>query len=335
MVTIRSAADDDARRIAEVHVRSWQAAYRGILPDPLLDRLSVPEREQSWQAILGGGKGWLSLVAEGSDGVVCGFCSVATPSHDPEVDDMTAEIGALYVDPDHWRDGVGTALLSRALADLSERGWRDVILWVLPENRTALAFYDRFGFAVEPGVGKVEERSGRSVIRLRARLDEPIRIVPYDPSWPDQFAAEAAALEAAIGSYATGGIHHVGSTAVAGLDAKPIIDILVGVASLEASRDCFEPLAELGYLYAPYRSEEMHWFCKPHPSWRTHHLHLVPARSKRFRNELAFRNRLRSNTSLAGEYAALKHDLAERFANDRETYTDAKTDFIRCVLGCP
>ena len=136
-------------------------------------------------------------------------------------------------------------------------------------------------------------------------------------------------LDEEIGGWATGGIHHVGSTAVLGLEAKPIIDILVGVDSLEASRACFEPLAKLDYFYAPYRADEMHWFCKPHPSRRTHHLHLVPTDSSRFRDELAFRDRLRSNRRVAEEYAALKRDLAGRFADDREAYTDGKAGFIR------
>ncbi|HEX7293770.1 MAG TPA: GrpB family protein, partial [Solirubrobacterales bacterium] len=75
--------------------------------------------------------------------------------------------------------------------------------------------------------------------------DEPIRLVPYDPTWPDRFAEERDALDDAIGPWATGGIHHVGSTAVPSLEAKPIIDILVGVDSLETSRACFDPLAKL------------------------------------------------------------------------------------------
>jgi GrpB-like predicted nucleotidyltransferase (UPF0157 family) len=159
--------------------------------------------------------------------------------------------------------------------------------------------------------------------------DEPIRLQPYDPSWPDRFARERTALEESIGAWATGGIHHVGSTAVPGLSAKPIIDILVGVDSLDASRACFDPLAQLGYLYAPYRPEEMHWFCKPNPSRRTHHLHLAATDSSRFHAELKFRDRLRASPETAAEYAALKHDLADRFADDREAYTDAKADFIR------
>ncbi len=174
---------------------------------------------------------------------------------------------------------------------------------------------------------------GDPVVVYRLQRDEPIRLAPYDPSWPNRFAQEQAALDEAIRSWATGGIHHVGSTAVPGLDAKPIIDILVGVDSLEASQACFGPLAKLGYLYAPYQANEMHWFCKPHPSRRTHHLHLVPTDSSRFRDELAFRDRLRASPEAAEEYAALKRDLAERFGDDREAYTDAKTAFISRVLG--
>lgn len=162
--------------------------------------------------------------------------------------------------------------------------------------------------------------------------DEPIRLVPYDPTWPDRFAGERDALDDAIGPWATGGIHHVGSTAVPGLEAKPVIDILVGVDSLETSRACFDPLAKLGYLYAPYRTDEMHWFCKPHPTRRTHHLHLIPTDSRRFRDEIAFRDALRADPATAKEYESLKRDLAQRFADDREAYTDAKADFIRRVV---
>jgi len=138
-------------------------------------------------------------------------------------------------------------------------------------------------------------------------------------------------LEEAIGEWVVGGIHHVGSTAVPGLEAKPIIDILGGVRSLDDSRACFEPLARLGYMYASYLPEEMHWFCKPHPSRRTHHLHLVPVSASRYADELAFRDRLRTDPQAAAEYAALKHDLARRFERDREAYTEAKSDFIRRV----
>lgn len=85
-------------------------------------------------------------------------------------------------------------------------------------------------------------------------------------------------------------------------------------------------------MYAPYLPEEMHWFCKPHPRQRTHHLHLVPTNSRRFADELAFRDCLRADPEAAEEYAALKRGLAERFVNDRDAYTEAKTEFVRRVL---
>ncbi len=168
---------------------------------------------------------------------------------------------------------------------------------------------------------------------MTRETDEPIRIIAYDPEWRARFEEERTQLEEAIGAWVFGGIHHVGSTAVPGLDAKPIIDILVGVENLETSRACFGPLTELGYLYASYRAEEMHWFCKPNPSHRTHHLHLVPVGSQRYKEELEFRDRLRANRTVADEYVALKRSLADRFENDREGYTDAKAGFISQVLN--
>jgi GrpB-like predicted nucleotidyltransferase (UPF0157 family) len=168
---------------------------------------------------------------------------------------------------------------------------------------------------------------------LNAPSDQPVGISPYDEGWPGSFEREREALAEAIGAWVTGGIHHVGSTAVPGLAAKPIVDILVGVESLDGSRACFEPLAGLEYLYAPYLSEEMHWFCKPDPSRRTHHLHLAPAGGRRFADELAFRDRLRADPKAAEAYAGLKRELATRFPTDRDAYTEAKSDFIRRVLG--
>jgi len=166
-----------------------------------------------------------------------------------------------------------------------------------------------------------------------SRRDEPIRVVPYDRQWPERFEREGALLAEAIGPWVVGGIHHVGSTAVPRLAAKPTIDILGGVEDLESARGCFGGLAELGYLYAPYRPEEMHWFCKPSPSRREFHLHLVPVDSPRFRDELAFRDRLRGDPKLAREYAELKRSLAARFPGDREFYTEAKAEFIRASVG--
>jgi GrpB-like predicted nucleotidyltransferase (UPF0157 family) len=101
---------------------------------------------------------------------------------------------------------------------------------------------------------------------------------------------------------------------------------------LDHSRPCIEKVTSLSYLYSPYLDDVMHWFCKPHLARRTHHLHLVPVRSPRYLDELAFRDALRGDPALAERYAALKHDLAARFPNDRNIYTQHKAPFVREVL---
>lgn len=158
--------------------------------------------------------------------------------------------------------------------------------------------------------------------------DAPIHLEPYDARWPERFVAEAHVITAAIGPWITGGIHHVGSTAVPQLAAKPVIDIMVGVADLESSLPCIELLEPVDYCYWPYRAEVMHWFCKPHPSHRTHHLHLVPAGSQHYLDTLAFRDYLRAHSNARSDYEALKRDLADRYPNDREAYTQGKAELI-------
>jgi GrpB-like predicted nucleotidyltransferase (UPF0157 family) len=108
---------------------------------------------------------------------------------------------------------------------------------------------------------------------------------------------------------------------------------MVGVSSLSESEPAKETLQQIGYQYAEYKTDVMHWFCKPSFDVRTHHLHLVPFESALWRDRLAFRNLLRTNSVLAEEYAALKYELAGRFQFDREAYTDAKYAFIVRALG--
>lgn len=163
--------------------------------------------------------------------------------------------------------------------------------------------------------------------------NEPVRLVPHDPAWAARFRAEAVLLQATIGIWITGGIHHIGSTAVPGLDAKPIIDIAVGVESLEASRPCIELLSEIDYLYSPYRGEVMHWFCKPDPARRTHHLHLMPTGSERLEDEIVFRDYLRTHPAHAAEYGELKRRLAADHTEDREAYTNAKAHFVESMTA--
>jgi GrpB-like predicted nucleotidyltransferase (UPF0157 family) len=165
--------------------------------------------------------------------------------------------------------------------------------------------------------------------------DAPVSLVEYDPRWPQLFEEERARLLPVLKPWLAGHIEHIGSTAVPGLAAKPVIDIMAGVSSLEESRDAIPALQSLDYLYAPYNSEAEHWFCKPAPSRRTHHLHIVPVVSAAWISCIAFRDRLRKDDLLAAEYLQLKRGLAASFQHDRERYTSGKTEFVSRLIGSP
>jgi GrpB-like predicted nucleotidyltransferase (UPF0157 family) len=163
--------------------------------------------------------------------------------------------------------------------------------------------------------------------------DAPVEVVAYDDTWRSKFEAERLLLEPVLARWLAGQIEHIGSTAVPLLPAKPVIDIMAPVVSLEASRPAIEGAAAAGYVYYPYKAEVMHWFCKPSAHHRTHHLHLVPFGSSLWHRQLAFRDALRRNPTLAAEYAELKLRLAEKFRLDREAYTEAKSPFVQRVLS--
>ena len=160
----------------------------------------------------------------------------------------------------------------------------------------------------------------------------PVIVVPYDSSWPDKFESERQVLFRALKRWLAGPIEHVGSTAVPGLAAKPVIDIMVAVESLDASRSAIPAAEAVGYIYWPYKANVMHWFCKPSDAHRTHHLHLVPYGSRLWHARLGFRDALRADAPLAEEYAQLKLSLAGKYRDDREAYTQSKTKFVQQVL---
>lgn len=160
-----------------------------------------------------------------------------------------------------------------------------------------------------------------------------IEIAPYNPEWPALYEAEKFALQTALSSWLVGEIQHIGSTAVPGLSAKPVIDIMAPVASLQESTAAIPAAIAVGYVHHSYRSEVMHWFCKPSSITRTHHLHLVPLGSKLWVERLAFRDALRASPALAQEYCDLKRHLAKLHQADREAYTEAKGPFIQRVVS--
>jgi len=163
--------------------------------------------------------------------------------------------------------------------------------------------------------------------------DQPIEIKKYDSGWVKKFQSEKKLLTVVIKPWIKGEIQHIGSTAIPGLAAKPIIDIMVGVQSLAASRKAINVLSGHDYCYAPYKAEVMHWFCKPNPEFRSYHLHLVPFESELWFERILFRDYLLANPKLKEEYATLKLKLARKYKNNREAYTNEKYPFVEKVLA--
>jgi GrpB-like predicted nucleotidyltransferase (UPF0157 family) len=168
------------------------------------------------------------------------------------------------------------------------------------------------------------------------RLD-PIIIRPYDASWPARFETQRQRISPVLRPWRTREVEHMGSTAVLGLSAKAIVDMLAVVSDTEATRDAIEPLARLGWHHAPEPEDdaERHLsFCFPSAPRRTHHLHVVETASPDWVGWLAFRDALRRDPVLAHEYADLKGRLAVEFghdANDRAAYRLGKAEFITRV----
>ena len=162
--------------------------------------------------------------------------------------------------------------------------------------------------------------------------DGPIKIAGYDRAWQASYIAERERLASLLPGIP---IHHIGSTAVRGLAAKPVIDMIALVDDLDA--DSRELVRDAGYhLPARFNANLDHrrFLCYPTIANRTHHLHLVDTREG-IDNCLRFRDRLRSDPELAGEYVALKRALASRFQDDRLGYTEAKSSFIESAIRRP
>lgn len=157
-----------------------------------------------------------------------------------------------------------------------------------------------------------------------------VRLAPHEERWHELFAEEAGRLRAAAGEHVVA-VEHVGSTAVCGLDAKPIIDIAVAVREIADAGRCVAPLRRIGY---EYRGEQgipgRHYFGKGEP--RTHHLHLVELGSDFWLSHLLFRDYLLRHRGAAEEYGELKKGLAEKYRGNREAYTEGKGAFIEGVL---
>lgn len=169
---------------------------------------------------------------------------------------------------------------------------------------------------------------------LQQAIDEKVHLADYDPAWPPRFDAERDRL---LGRFPAEllDVQHIGSTAIPGMPAKPIIDVMAGVASMTVADALFEPLLGFGYVTSVEFNASLtdrRWFMRHAHGQRTHHLHVVVYDGDLWRKRLAFRDALRSDAALAARYAALKRELASCHREDREAYTAAKGEFVGSVV---
>jgi GNAT superfamily N-acetyltransferase len=172
-MALRIARPGDEVAIAEVHVRSWQTAYRGQIPDHFLDSLSIEERAAMWRRMIAESDPAISLclVAE-EGGRIVGFAHTS-PSRDAEAPTGTGELTAIYLLAEHRGQGIGRALIERAVAELTAAGFARSTLWVLDTNVRAQRFYEAAGW-VPDGATQVSDRGTFSLLEVRYRRELPV-----------------------------------------------------------------------------------------------------------------------------------------------------------------
>jgi GNAT superfamily N-acetyltransferase len=167
--TVRAAGPDDAARIAEINVRSWQAAYRGIVPRTILDRMEIEPTRETWLRRMAA-LGQRSLFVVELEGRIEGYV-LEGPARDHDLPDLAGEVYAIYVDPPAQRHGLGRALLEAATEDLRTAGFEPLILWVLAANAPGRRFYEACGWQGD-GTVRAIDFDGTPVDETRYRVAE-------------------------------------------------------------------------------------------------------------------------------------------------------------------
>ena len=160
-----------------------------------------------------------------------------------------------------------------------------------------------------------------------------VQLIAYDPAWATLFEAERTRLHHALHPHALD-IQHIGSTAVPGLAAKPLLDLGIAVADAAMVAACIPRITALGYSYRGYRGANQGYFFDLGPEHNlTHYLHLLLISDAGWQNYLRFRDYLRAHPEARAAYQQLKQDLAAKYAADRAAYSAAKTTFIQGILA--
>ncbi len=219
------------------------------------------------------------------------------------------------------------ARIRRREHDPAERAWHLNRYRELVEIQARNARRGDLGTPVDTTGLTADEVAGA----IWRHLHGGLLISPYDPAWPARYEAERARVAEALGDLALE-IHHVGSTAVPGLAAKPVIDLLVAAPDLRPGAFYAPTLEPLGYVFCDHpENRDRRYFSKGAP--HTHHLHIVEAGGPALDAHLRFRDALRARPDLRETYARAKRDLAARYPNDRAAYTEAKAAWVREILA--
>lgn len=275
-----------------------------------------------------------------------GFCSVFEKASGhfvgqaglfhPGFDDTQPDIEVAYrLLPKFWGKGYATEL-AKALIHwgFTHLPVKKLVAAAHPNNYASQQVLKKSGFIL---IDTVRWYSGQDVIGFEIYKDDAIELVPYDPSWPTLGALEIQKLREILPIQHVLDIQHVGSTAIPGLLAKPIIDIQIAVDSLSAIKlQAISQLKTLGYAFWDENPDPTRLFfvkgMPPYGTKREAHVHIVEPASKHWQDKLQFRDYLLAHPKAAHDYAQLKQKLAEQYPYDREQYTQSKASFIADIL---
>jgi GrpB-like predicted nucleotidyltransferase (UPF0157 family) len=191
-------------------------------------------------------------------------------------------------------------------------------------NAAFLTIMDRY----DRSWGVAMRENSQSVLGLE---NNAVRLHDYNPLWADLYREEEKRILAAVGSLIID-LQHIGSTAIPGIKAKPVLDMMAGVGHLEKALLCKAPLAAIGYDYIAQAGIANDYVFGKGVE-RTHYLHVVQYGGAQWTDHLSFRDRLRNDPELAQAYEKLKEELSRMFSDSRAKYHDAKSKFIREVVG--
>ena len=286
------------------------------------DKWSVPEEEyrKSMAASTEPGKpvpSWYIVTCEAGN-IIAGAGVIENDFHDRK--DLTPNLCALFVEEEYRGRGIAGELLNKICVDMASGGITR--LYLITDHD---GFYERYGWYF---LTMVREDDG-GLIRMYAHDQQHVVVKDYDPAWADEFEREAALIKSALGKNCAA-VHHIGSTSVPGLAAKPVIDIMPVVKSLDDADEAKERLEELGYEYLGEFGIPGRRYLRKGGSERTHQVHIfAEGDSGNIERHLALRDYLRSHTDVRDEYGRLKKSLAEKYPYDIESYCDGKDEFVK------